>query len=263
MNSDSGITSAASLGFELEEAAYSTASVTSDSTAVNGSRGTTSSRATTGSIAAGSIDAPPNGSIAYERFKRAFDVVGAVVVLILSAPFWILATLAIKLTDWGPVLYVHQRVGKGGKEFRCYKFRSMIVGADELKEKLLVDNVHDDLRTFKLPNDPRLTWIGRWIRKLSIDELPQLLNVLRGEMSLVGPRPPVPSEVRLYSRLDHQRLSVRPGLTCIWQVSGRSNLAFPIQVSMDLEYIERRNLWLDLKLLALTLPAVLFCRGAL
>src|SRR5262249_45903656 len=149
-----------------------------------------------------------------------------------------------------------------GREFTCYKFRTMVPNADEMKPNVLHMNHHDDDRTFKVPHDPRLTWFGRWLRRASIDEVPQLWNVVKSDMSLVGPRPPIPEEVERYSLADKRRLVVKPGLTCIWQVSGRSELAFPIQLRLDLEYIETRSLWLDLKLIVLTIPAVLSARGA-
>lgn len=200
--------------------------------------------------------------LSYEIIKRVFDIFGAAVLLILTFPISVVTALAIKLSDGGPMFYVHQRVGLGGREFRCIKFRSMKADADRHKLHLASQNKHPDQRTFKLVHDPRITPLGRILRKSSIDELPQLWNVLKGEMSLVGPRAPIPAEVRMYRGSDLRRLSVRPGLTCIWQVSGRSNLAFPEQLQLDLKYIEQRSLWLDLKLLILTIPAVLTCQGA-
>src|SRR6185295_1976359 len=167
-----------------------------------------------------------------------------------------------KLSDGGPVFYRHTRVGKWGREFQCYKFRTMVVGADHKKAELQHLNTHDDHRTFKVPDDPRVTRLGRWLRRASIDEMPQLWNVFRGDMSLVGPRPPVPLEVQRYD-LDHmQRLMVRPGLTCIWQVSGRSRLPFPKQFELDMAYIRQRSFWLDMKLMLQTIPAVLSADGA-
>jgi lipopolysaccharide/colanic/teichoic acid biosynthesis glycosyltransferase len=138
----------------------------------------------------------------------------------------------------------------------------MVVDAEQLKATLEDRNSHDDSRTFKIPNDPRVTWIGRLMRRSSIDELPQLFNVLLGQMSLVGPRPPVPYEVAQYTRDDMRRLDVKPGLTCLWQISGRSRLPFPEQLRLDLQYVEERNLWLDFKVLLLTVPAVLSADGA-
>lgn len=194
--------------------------------------------------------------------KRATDIVGSLLGLVLFSPVVAVVALIIKLTDGGPVFYPHMRVGKWGREFKCYKFRSMVVDAEHIKAEIAHLNLHDDHRTFKVPDDPRVTMIGRWVRRASIDEIPQLWNVLRGEMSLVGPRPPVPLEVERYTLDDMQRLLVKPGLTCIWQVSGRSRLAFDKQLAMDLAYIEQRSYWFDLKLILKTLPAVLSADGA-
>lgn len=198
----------------------------------------------------------------YESAKRVLDLSISVPLLILISPALAVVALLIKLWDRGPVFFVQTRVGERGREFRCYKFRSMVPNAEALKDALLDQNEHADNRTFKMHCDPRITWIGRIIRKASIDELPQLWNVVRGDMSLVGPRPPVPNEVNLYSESDRRRLEVRPGITCIWQVTGRGDLPFSEQVRLDLEYIENRNLFLDIKLLAMTIPAVISGRGA-
>jgi lipopolysaccharide/colanic/teichoic acid biosynthesis glycosyltransferase len=194
--------------------------------------------------------------------KRVLDLAIAIPLLVLLSPLLTLVGLMIKVWDRGSVFFTQTRVGKDGKEFTCYKFRSMVPHAERLKDELQAQNHHGDPRTFKIPRDPRITWIGRIIRKTSIDELPQLLNVVAGDMSLVGPRPPVPSEVNLYSDRDHRRLHVQPGITCIWQVSGRGDLPFTEQVRLDLEYIQNRSLLLDLKLLLWTLPAVITGRGA-
>jgi lipopolysaccharide/colanic/teichoic acid biosynthesis glycosyltransferase len=196
------------------------------------------------------------------RIKRALDIVAATVLLVLLIPLFLVVALLIKLTDGGPVLFWQSRVGRWGREFRFPKFRSMVPNAEQLKEQLLALNDLQGSVTFKMRRDPRLTWIGRLMRKFSIDELPQLWCVLKGEMSLVGPRPPLPSEVAAYTLADRRRLDVTPGLTCIWQVSGRSNIPFPKQVELDVEYIENQSLWLDFKLLIRTVPAVLLGRGA-
>jgi lipopolysaccharide/colanic/teichoic acid biosynthesis glycosyltransferase len=203
-----------------------------------------------------------NTPIVYRVTKRAIDIVGAVVGLTLSLPLMLVCAMLIKLHDGGPVLFRQTRVGYRGRLFRIYKLRTMVPNADALKGTLLDQNRHDDNRTFKILNDPRITPIGRVLRRLSLDEVPQFWNVLTGEMSLVGPRPPVPSEVQLYEPQDLKRLAVPPGVTCLWQVSGRSNLDFERQVELDLEYVERRGFWTDLSLLARTLPAVFRGDGA-
>jgi len=198
----------------------------------------------------------------YDVLKRLLDIVGGLAALIILFPVIALVAAITKLIDGGPVLYPHLRVGLRGREFTCYKFRTMVSGADRMKCDIHHRNHHGDNRTFKMPDDPRVTPFGRWLRRASIDEVPQLWNVVKGNMSLVGPRPPIPEEVERYTPADMRRLLVKPGLTCIWQVSGRSELAFPVQLRLDLQYIEHRSLALDLKLIALTVPAVLRARGA-
>jgi lipopolysaccharide/colanic/teichoic acid biosynthesis glycosyltransferase len=195
--------------------------------------------------------------------KRLIDICGAMAGLILLAPLFLIVAMCIKLTDNGPILFWQQRVGKWGREFPFPKFRSMVTNAEALKDKLLAVNDHGSSEvTFKMKRDPRVTWIGRIIRRASIDELPQLWCVLCGDMSLVGPRPPVPREVAMYTLADRRRLDVMPGLTCIWQVSGRGEIPFKQQVQLDVDYIESRSFWVDLKLLANTIPAVLLGKGA-
>lgn len=194
--------------------------------------------------------------------KRGVDLVCCALLLPVLLPLLALVALLIKLTDGGPLLFWQTRVGRDGRLFRFPKFRSMRVGADAEKAALLSRNDHDDSITFKMKKDPRATWIGRIIRKLSIDELPQLRCILRGEMTLVGPRPPVPEEVAKYSQGDRRRLGATPGLTCIWQVSGRGDVAFSKQVEMDMEYVDSQSLWLDIKILLKTIPAVLSGKGA-
>lgn len=194
--------------------------------------------------------------------KRTIDVLASLLLLIALAPLFLVVALCIRLTDHGPVLYWQTRVGKWGREFPFPKFRSMVMNADKLKDELLSQSQHGDGVTFKMKRDPRITWIGRIIRKLSIDELPQLWSVLIGDMTLVGPRPPVPREVAQYTLRDRRRLDVTPGLTCIWQVKGRSDIPFDQQVELDVQYIRSQSLWLDIKLLVLTVPAVLLGKGA-
>lgn len=194
--------------------------------------------------------------------KRGLDIVGALALLIVLAPILAVIAACIKLTDGGPVLFWQKRVGRWGREFDFPKLRSMVINAEQLKEQLLAHNDHSNSITFKMKRDPRITWIGRFIRKASIDELPQLWCVLKGDMSLVGPRPPVPREVAKYTLADRRRLDAIPGLTCIWQVSGRGDIPFDRQVQLDVQYIESQSLLLDMKLLFLTVPAVLLGKGA-
>jgi len=204
-----------------------------------------------------------NGS---NLLKRLIDIVASGVAMVVLLPLFAGVALAIKLTDRGAVLFWQTRVGQWGREFPFPKFRSMVINAEALKDQLLAHNDHQQKGasniTFKMKRDPRITWIGRIIRKLSIDELPQLWCVFKGDMSLVGPRPPVPREVAEYTLSDRRRLDVVPGLTCIWQVSGRSDIPFDEQVKLDVQYIESQSLWLDIKLLFKTIPAVLSGKGA-
>jgi len=193
--------------------------------------------------------------------KRAFDLVGGFVLLVASLPVFGLLATVIKLDSPGPVFFNQIRVGRNGVLFTMYKFRTMRTDAEKLKQELIEHNEAGGV-IFKMKRDPRITRVGRILRKLSLDELPQVLNVVRGEMSIVGPRPPVPSEVAEYTPADRRRLEVRPGLTCLWQVSGRSDIPFDGQVSLDVEYIETRSLWQDLVILVRTVPAVLLGRGA-
>jgi lipopolysaccharide/colanic/teichoic acid biosynthesis glycosyltransferase len=170
--------------------------------------------------------------------------------------------LALLLADNRAVIFWQQRVGTGGRLFWFPKFTSMQSGSYALHHHMLALSDHRDSLTFKMRDDPRVTRIGRVIRALSIDELPQLWTVLRGDMSLVGPRPPLPSEVARYTAVQRRRLEVKPGLTCLWQVYGRSLLPFDRQVVLDIEYIDQQCIWLDLKIVLRTIPAVLSCRGA-
>jgi len=204
----------------------------------------------------------PNGDYGYKVLKRAMDCIGAGVGLLLLSPLFAVIAVLIKLESAGPVLFSQTRIGKDGEEFRCWKFRSMFRDAEQRKQELLEHNEMAGGVTFKMKRDPRVTRVGRFIRKASIDELPQLWNVLNGDMSLVGPRPPVPQEVAQYSTHERKRLAVKPGITCIWQVSGRSDIPFNEQVLMDIEYIRTRSLWLDISLLLRTIPAVLLARGS-
>lgn len=194
--------------------------------------------------------------------KRLLDILVAGLALIALLPVMLSVALMIKLTDNGPILFWQTRIGKWGKPFRFPKFRSMVVNAEALQKQLLIDNHHGECVTFKMRKDPRITWIGRIIRKTSIDELPQLWCVLKGDMSLVGPRPALVREVEQYSLDDRRRLDVTPGITCIWQVNGRADIPFDQQVELDVQYIKEQSLWTDIKLLLKTIPAVITGRGA-
>jgi lipopolysaccharide/colanic/teichoic acid biosynthesis glycosyltransferase len=194
-------------------------------------------------------------------WKRALDVVGALTALALAAPVMLLAALAIKTTSRGPVLFTQQRDSTSGRPFTIYKFRTMCVDAEEQKAELRSLNEQDG-PAFKIVNDPRVTGVGRFLRKTSIDELPQLFNVLLGDMSLVGPRPLPVDESQRCEAWQRRRLDVTPGLTCIWQVRGRSQVTFSEWARMDVQYIRSRSLLADLALLVKTIPAVLFRRGA-
>lgn len=201
----------------------------------------------------------------FQGFKRAMDILGAGFLLTVLSPVWLTLALLIYKTDKGPVFFSQTRVGRHGRTFRLWKFRSMYVDAEARRQEVIAQarqsGEMQDLR-FKMKNDPRITPIGKILRRLSLDELPQLINILRGDMSLVGPRPPIPEEVQAYSFNEHKRLWVKPGLTCIWQVSGRSNIAFPQQVELDKAYIAQQSLSLDLQLLYRTVGAVVTGRGA-
>lgn len=197
----------------------------------------------------------------YLMAKRVFDVGFGLLLLCVFAPVWIVAGLLVAISSPGPVLYRQYRNGQHGHPFVCYKFRTMVDDAHFQKWTLLPLNEVTG-PVFKLARDPRVTIIGRWLRKTSIDELPQLLNVIRGEMSIVGPRPPLPEEVAQYTGYQLRRLEVKPGLTCLWQVSGRSHIGFDQWVELDIEYIRRRSFRYDLWLILRTIPAVLLAKGA-
>ncbi|PAC34392.1 sugar transferase [Caldifermentibacillus hisashii] len=194
--------------------------------------------------------------------KRIIDICGAIIGLVCLSWLFLIVAILIKLEDpKGPVIFKQIRIGKDGKEFYMYKFRSMVTDAEELLDSLLHFNEISGAM-FKMKEDPRVTKIGKFIRKTSIDELPQLWNVLKGEMSLVGPRPPLPREVEQYSEYDKQRLLVTPGCTGLWQVSGRNQLNFKQMVVLDIYYIEHRSLQLDLKIILKTLLVIINSKGA-
>jgi exopolysaccharide biosynthesis polyprenyl glycosylphosphotransferase len=184
----------------------------------------------------------------YSLTKRVIDVLGSMIGIILLSPIFFVVAVLIKIDSKGSVIFSQTRIGKNGKEFKMYKFRSMVVNAEELKKKLLAKNEMSG-PMFKMKDDPRITKIGKFIRKTSIDELPQLINVLKGEMSLVGPRPSLPKEVAQFEPWMMRRLDVKPGLTCYWQVSGRNNIDFDDWMRLDIKYVQDRSIKLDIKLI--------------
>lgn len=202
--------------------------------------------------------------------KRAFDILASIAALILLSPLFLLFAVLVK-RDGGPVFFRQTRIGLMGREFKMLKFRSMCVDAEARLKDLLAKNEKASGVTFKMKDDPRITKIGRILRKSSLDELPQFWNVLKGEMSLVGPRPPVPREVALYTQADRRRFLVKPGITCLWQVGeregrlleigDRNTIDFPEQVALDVRYIESQSFWRDIWILAKTVPAILFGKG--
>ena len=194
--------------------------------------------------------------------KRMIDVFGSLVGMILLSPVFLGIALAVKLTSPGPVIFAQVRVGRYGRHFRFYKFRSMYVDAEERKKELLAKNESKDGVIFKMKDDPRITKVGKFLRRTSLDELPQLWNVFIGDMSLVGPRPPVPKEVQEYTLEDRKRLDVIPGITCLWQIRGRSEIPFHEQVRLDKEYIMAPSIWTDIKILLKTVPAIIGGKGA-
>jgi exopolysaccharide biosynthesis polyprenyl glycosylphosphotransferase len=184
----------------------------------------------------------------YNLSKRIIDIIGSLIGLILLSPILIIVGILIKFESKGPIVFTQKRVGKDGKEFDMYKLRSMVVNAEEIKEKLKEQNEMSG-PMFKMKDDPRITKVGKFIRKTSIDELPQLVNVLKGDMSLVGPRPSLPNEVKEFETWMLKRLNVKPGLTCYWQVMGRNNIDFEDWMKLDVKYVNERSFWLDIKLI--------------
>lgn len=189
-----------------------------------------------------------NGGKVYLCLKRFLDIVASMLGLVCLSPIIILVAIAIKIESKGPILFSQDRVGKDGKIFKIYKMRSMVQNAEELKEKLLEQNEMSG-PMFKMKDDPRITKVGKFIRKTSIDELPQLINVIKGDMSLVGPRPSLPKEVKEFEPWMYERLAVKPGLTCYWQVMGRNNIDFEEWMKLDIKYVRERNFFLDIKLI--------------
>ena len=196
-----------------------------------------------------------------DSLKRLLDVALAMFGLVATLPIWLGIVLAIKLDSPGPAIFMQERVGLHGRRFRFYKFRSMYVDAEQRLAEVQAHNEIDG-PVFKMRNDPRVSRVGALLRRTSLDELPQLLNVLMGDMSLVGPRPPLPREVAKYRPSDLVRLGVKPGLTCLWQVSGRSNVGFDQWMAYDREYVRNMSFWLDVQILLRTVWVVISCRGA-
>lgn len=196
----------------------------------------------------------------YETVKRVFDVLFSLLALAVLSPLLLVTAIAVR-SDGGKAIYKQIRIGKNNKPFYMYKFRSMCPDAESMQDELMKYNEMDG-PVFKIKNDPRITKVGKFIRKYSIDELPQLVNILKGDMSIVGPRPPLPNEVAQYNEYQLQRLLITPGLTCFWQAYGRSNLSFEDWIDMDMKYIKRRSTMLDISLILRTINAVLFKRGA-
>lgn len=195
-------------------------------------------------------------------FKRLMDILLSFTAIILLMPLMLVTAFLIKFTSPGSIIFSQARVGKYGRHFKFYKFRSMYADAEERRTGLLKYNESSDGVIFKMKDDPRITPVGRIIRRFSIDELPQLFNVLLGDMSLVGPRPPLPSEVQTYTLEERKRLNITPGITCLWQISGRSELSFHQQMELDKAYIASRSTWGDFLILLKTIPAILTGRGA-
>ena len=195
-------------------------------------------------------------SIIYLFSKRAIDIVGSIVGLVLLSPILLIVAIAIKLESKGSIIFSQKRIGLKGKEFKMYKLRSMVEDAEKLKKDLMKSNEMSG-PMFKMKDDPRVTRVGKFIRKTSIDELPQLVNVLKGDMSLVGPRPSLPKEVKKFKPWMKKRLEVKPGLTCFWQVSGRNNIDFEDWMKLDIKYVKQRNLLLDIKLIFKTVCVLL------
>ena len=198
---------------------------------------------------------------AYLKLKRGMDILLSAAALVFLAPVFLFTALAIKLEDGGPILFCQYRAGKDMKPFKIYKFRSMLVNADAKMPEMMKDNEQTG-HAFKIKNDPRITRVGKFIRKFSIDELPQLINVIKGDMSIVGPRPILTFQMEECSGYERQRLVVQPGLTCYWQIGGRANIEWKDWIEMDLDYIEDMSLWTDIKIIARTVPAVFDREGA-
>ena len=198
----------------------------------------------------------------YEVFKRIFDVVSSIVVLILASPIFIITAIAIRVESKGKVIFGHTRIGKDGVSFKVYKFRSMYENADEIFERFTEEQKREYYENFKLDNDPRITKVGKFIRKTSLDELPQLINIIKGDMSVVGPRPIVEKEIVKYGKYFERVFSVKGGLTGYWQANGRSDTTYDERVQMDMYYIDNRSFIMDIKIILKTIIAVVKKEGA-
>ena len=214
-------------------------------------------------IKAKSIDVKDNASSIYLFIKRFIDIIGALVGIILLSPVFLLVAIAVKIDDpQGTIVFGHKRMGLHGKQFKCWKFRSMVHNAEEILQNLNEEQKKEYAETFKLKDDPRVTKVGKFIRKTSLDELPQLVNILMGDMTIVGPRPIVEKELDFYGDYKKYFLAVKPGLTGLWQVSGRSDTTYDERVALDMEYINKRNTFLDIYIIFMTVIKVLKREGA-
>ncbi len=207
------------------------------------------------------VQFPVRDSLIYRISKRGLDILFSLTGILMFLPLMIPLALLIRLESPGSIIFRQIRVGRNRRHFVCYKFRSMVNEAEEMKEGLASDNEASGAM-FKIQNDPRITQLGRFLRRSSLDELPQLFNVFKGDMSIVGPRPQIPSEVEQYEPWHYRRLEVQPGITCLWQISGRSSIGFNEWMRLDSEYVQHRGFFYDLKIILLTLPAIIARRGA-
>lgn len=198
----------------------------------------------------------------YDFVKRFADIICSAIAIILLSPFFIIISIAIKATSKGPVIFVHKRVGKNGKKIGIYKFRSMVMNAEELIEKFTPEQKEEFKKNFKLENDPRITKIGKFLRKTSLDELPQLFNILKGDLSIVGPRPIMEVETKIYGKYKDMLLSVKPGLTGFWAANGRSDTSYKRRRAMEIYYVKNRSLLFDIKIILKTAVSVFKGEGA-
>lgn len=198
----------------------------------------------------------------YDFFKRIFDIVCSLVALIILSPVFLIMAILVKTTSEGPAFFAHKRVGKNGKEIKIYKFRSMVTNAEELIKQFTPEQKAEYEKNFKLENDPRITKVGKFMRKTSLDELPQLLNILKGDISIVGPRPVTEVETEIYGNYRDMLLSVKPGLTGFWAANGRSDTTYTRRRAMEIYYVKNRSLWLDIKIIFKTFASVFKGEGA-